>query len=55
MTVAVVEHEAVTARATAHTTAKITALQSTRLSDIRSKKWTDGAVAYAGSDSARRQ
>ncbi|MDP9384205.1 MAG: FAD-dependent oxidoreductase [Actinomycetota bacterium] len=47
-TVAVVERDAVAAGATGYTTAKITALQSTRLSDIRSKNGTDGAAAYAG-------
>ncbi len=46
-TVAVAERETVAAGATGYTTAKITALQSTRLSDIRSKNGADGARAYA--------
>lgn len=47
-TVAVVERETVASGATGYTTAKITALQSTRLSDIRSKNGADAAAAYAG-------
>ncbi len=45
--VAVLERETVAAGATGYTTAKITALQSTRLSDIRSNNGADAAAAYA--------